>query len=86
MAVWAMLTVGLTLGIIVWRRDRLRRRGRSDVMPGLILAWISLNYVFFAAATRMWTMAVVMIVASLPIWAAFVMSLLPVTAERQMKR
>ena len=86
MAVWAILTVGGTLGIIVWRRDRLRRRGRSDVMPGLILAWISFNYMFFAAAARMWTLAVVMTVASIPIWAAFVISLLPVTAERQLKR
>ena len=86
MAVWAMLTTGGTFGIIVWRRDRLQRRGRSDVMPGLIPAWISLNYMFFAASARMWPMALVTIAAAIPIWATFVMSLLPVTAERQMKR
>lgn len=77
MVLWAMLTVIVTLGIIIWRRDYLRRRRGNDIIPSLILAWISLNYTFFAASAHLFPLAVLMMASALPIWTAFGMGLLP---------
>ena len=76
-ALFATLTVTVASGIVIYRRDLLRRRRWYDIIPGLIMAWISLNYTFFAVVTHLFSLALLMIASALPIWIAFIVGLLP---------
>ena len=77
MSLWAVLTVSAASGLVIWRRDHLRRRSWLDVIPAAILAWIAANYAFFALAGGLWTLFWVMVLSAIPLWIILVMVLLP---------
>ena len=77
MNAWAVLTVAAAAGLVIWRRNLLRRRSWLDLIPAALLAWIAANYAFFALAGGLWTLFWVMILSAIPLWIILVMTLLP---------
>jgi hypothetical protein len=77
MGTWAVLTVAAATGLVLWRRNLLRRRSWLDLIPAALLAWIAANYAFFALAGGLWTLFYVMILTAMPLWIILTMTLLP---------
>jgi len=74
LVIWAILTVGGALALILWRRDRLRRTHWVDLLPPTVLVLIALAYTLFAFNAGRPLLALLMIGTALPLWTALGLS------------
>ncbi|PKN65788.1 MAG: hypothetical protein CVU54_18485 [Deltaproteobacteria bacterium HGW-Deltaproteobacteria-12] len=77
MSAWAVVTVLAATGIVIWRRDYLRRKSWLDIIPALVLAWIAANYTFLALTDGLGILFFVMFLSATPLWFILAISLLP---------
>jgi uncharacterized membrane protein len=83
LAIWAVLTVITATGLIIWRRENLKRNEWFELIPPLILVIIGLNYTLYGFLTRRPDLALIMIVTGIPLWLAFVLTLPRVQRQEQ---
>lgn len=75
LVIWAALTVAAATGLILWRRENLKRNEWFELIPPVILVIIGLNYALYGFLTRRPDLALIMIVTGIPLWLSFVFTL-----------
>jgi tryptophan-rich sensory protein len=75
LVIWAVLTVAIASGLIIWRRENLKRSEWFQLIPPVILLIIGLNYTLYGFLTDRPDLALIMIVTGIPLWLAFVFTM-----------
>ena len=76
LVIWAILSVAGATALVISRRERLVRSHGFDLIPPAILTYIGLNYALFGFVTGRADMGLIMLVTGLPLWLAFIFTLI----------
>lgn len=73
--IWAVLTVVIASGTIIWKRENLNHTQWFDVLPPTVLIYIGLNYAFYGFLAGRADLGFLMLLTGIPLWLAFIFTL-----------
>ena len=73
--IWAVLTVIIASGMIIWKRENLKRTQWFDIIPPTVLIYIGLNYAFYGFLVGRADLGFLMLLTGIPLWLAFIFTL-----------
>lgn len=75
LVIWAMTSVILSVGIIVWKHENLKRKVWYDLLPSIILIILGINYTLYGFFVGRMDLGFLMVITGLPIWLIFIFTL-----------
>ncbi len=75
LVIWAVLTVIIASGMIIWKRENLKHTQWFDIIPPSVLIYIGLNYAFFGFFGGRVDLGFLMLLTGIPLWLAFIFTL-----------
>lgn len=75
LVIWAVLTVIITSGMIIWKRENLKRTRWFDIFPPTVLIYIGINYAFYGFLVDRADLGFLMLLTGILLWLAFIFTL-----------